>query len=146
MFANPCYVPRKFPCLPLMATRTLPFFCYSKWHIVISKLSSYISIPTAIDASARVISATGDNPWSAYIIIFFTTNFLSTLFENKLKSVSFVSLSRPSIFFIKLKLKSSHCKFVRWSKPWIFGIMLLSSCNFYNFSSPFKLSISMMFL
>ena len=86
MFANPCYVPGHFPCLPMMDMRTLQLCCYSKWHILISKFSSYIRIPTAIDAPARVISTTGDNPWAAYRIINFTTNFAFILFENKLNT------------------------------------------------------------
>ena len=86
MFANPLYVSSHLPCLPAMAQRTLPLFCYSKWRDFISILSSYVRIPTAIDAPARVISTTGDNPWAAYRIINFTTNFAFILFENKLNT------------------------------------------------------------
>ena len=86
MFANPCYVPSHFPCLPVMATRTLPLFCYSKWRDFISVLSSYMRIPTTIDAPARLISTTGDDPWAACRIIRLTTNFSFILFENKLNT------------------------------------------------------------
>ena len=86
MFANPLYVSSHLPCLPVMAQRTLPLFCYSKWRDFISILSSYVRIPTAINAPARVISTTGDNPWAAYRIINFTTNFAFILFENKLNT------------------------------------------------------------
>lgn len=46
------------------------------------------------------------------------------------RSVKFTNLSKPSISLMLLKDKSSHLRFVRWPRFYIFSMILLSSCSF----------------
>ena len=125
MFANPLYVSSHLPCLPVMAQRTLPLFCYSKWRDFISVLSSYKRIPTAIDAPARLISTTGDDPWAACRIINFTTNFSFIMFENKLNThfIGVYGGCRLFLANVNIIATTPDWKFDNKSLRWLISLM-----------------------
>lgn len=66
------------------------------------------------------------------------------LLEKSVRSVILVQFSRPSIFSIRLKERSSHFRLTSEPSPFILVMMLLSSCSLVSFSIPFRLSISTM--
>ena len=61
------------------------------------------------------------------------------------RSVSLRRDSRPSIFEMLLKDRSSHSRFVKCEIFSIFSMILLSSCNLTRPKSPLRLSILSIF-
>mmetsp|Transcript_13129 Transcript_13129/g.45921 ORF Transcript_13129/g.45921 Transcript_13129/m.45921 type:complete len:228 (+) Transcript_13129:1174-1857(+) len=62
------------------------------------------------------------------------------------RSVSFVSVSRPSIFLMLLNDRSSHLRLTRWAMFSMRLMVLLSSRSVTRFSKPTRLSIWYTFL